>query len=344
MDTIEIKIITKAIKESNQMDIKSALVLGGSGTIGHQLVSYLKGTGYWVRSVDVVLPKYSETKADEFMLGDLRNPDVAFSAMQINNHSFDLVFMLAAQMGGAEYIFTKENDADIIYDSALMNLNIANAASMYCTGKLFFSSSACAYSESLQMLNDSAALKESTAWVGKPDSIYGIEKLFSESMYDSFRRNKKLNVRIGRFHNIFSEECHFSDKRAKAPAAICFKVATAKDGDAIKILGDGLQKRSFLYINEAIDGVMRLMESDYYAPVNIGSEEIISINEFARMIIDISDKQISINNIESDVIGVRGRNSDNTLIQNVLGWKPSASLRSGIEKLYFWIDKQVNHA
>jgi|ERR1700722_6404182 len=321
--------------------MQTALVLGGSGTIGHQLVKHLKKEGYWVRSVDIKIPDYSH--ADQFIQLDLRDYHQCEQALlSTHKKSFDLVFMLAASMGGATYIFTKENDADIIYDNAVMNSHVAKIASELRVGKLFFSSSACAYSEDLQTELNSPALKEDTAWHGKPDSVYGIEKLCSESVYDSFRRNKKLNVRIARFHNIFSPECHYKDERAKAPAAICYKVAKAIDGEEIEIFGDGQQQRSFLYIGEAIEGVMRLMESEYASPLNIGSEEMISINDFAKMVIEISKKNLTIKNVPSDATGVRGRNSDNALIKEKLNWSPSRPLREGMEILYSWVNSQVN--
>lgn len=320
--------------------MKRALVLGGSGTIGHATCKRLKKEGFWVRSVDIKENEYSRTAADEFLRLDLRNDfnvKMAFS----NKEKFDYVFAYMAQMGGGGYVFSKMNDSEIIYDSAIMNLNVAKTASEIGCGTILFSSSACAYSEQLQMTNESNYLKESDAWCGKPDSVYGIEKLFSEQVYDSFRRNKGLNVRICRFHNVYSEEGVYQGGREKAPAAICRKVALAKDGDEIDIWGDGKQVRSFLYVEEALDGVLKLMESNYYFPLNIGSEEAISINDLAKMIISISGKNLSIKNVESDCIGVRGRNSDNTLIKEVLGWSPVQPLRVGIEKLYNWIKQQI---
>jgi nucleoside-diphosphate-sugar epimerase len=243
-------------------------------------------------------------------------------------------------MGGALYVFTGDNDADIIYDSTIMNLNVAKKASEFGVKKLFFSSSACAYSERLQEDLNSASLKENTAWDGKPDSVYGIEKLISEQVYDSFRRNKGLDIRIGRFHNIFSPECTYTGGREKAPAAVCRKVAEADT--EIEIFGDGLQQRSFLYIDECLDGIRKLMDSEYVYPVNIGSDEMISINDLAKMVIEISGKKLSIKNVPSNALGVRGRNSNNELIHEVTSWRPTQSLKTGMEKLYHWVSAEVN--
>jgi nucleoside-diphosphate-sugar epimerase len=330
--------------------MKTACVLGGHGMIGMQLVKRLKKEGYWVRSVDIKFPEYNTSEADHILIADLRNvfevSKALFSPQQTQifskDKAFDEVYMLAAQMGGALYIFTGENDADIIHDSAIMNLNVAKKASEFGVKKLFFSSSACAYSERLQEDLNSSALKENTAWDGKPDSVYGIEKLISEQLYDAFRRNYGLDVRIGRFHNIFSTECTYAGGREKAPAAICRKVAEVKDGGEIEIYGDGLQQRSFLWIEECLDGVRKLMDSDYVYPINIGSDEMISINDLAKMVISISGKNLTIKNVESNVTGVRGRNSDNSLIEETLKWRPTQSLKSGMVRLYEWIDKQVN--
>jgi nucleoside-diphosphate-sugar epimerase len=330
--------------------MKTACVLGGHGMIGMQLVKRLKKEGYWVRSVDIKFPEYNTSEADHILIADLRNvfevSKALFSPQQTQvfnkDKAFDEVYMLAAQMGGALYIFTGENDADIIHDSAIMNLNVAKKASEFGVKKLFFSSSACAYSERLQEDLNSSALKENTAWDGKPDSVYGIEKLISEQLYDAFRRNYGLDVRIGRFHNIFSTECTYAGGREKAPAAICRKVAEAKDGGEIEIYGDGLQQRSFLWIEECLDGIIKLMDSDYVYPINIGSDEMISINDLAKMVIGISGKKLNIINIESNVTGVRGRNSDNSLIEETLKWKPTQSLKDGMVKLYDWVNKQVN--
>lgn len=330
--------------------MKTALILGGTGTIGHQLSKRLKSEGFWVRCVDRKYNEYSDTPCDELVIGDLRIDSfvsqVMFAPKQKSltdkENSFDEVYALMAEMGGAFFVFSKENDAEIIHNSALMNLHVCNYASMMNVKKIFFSSSACCYSESLQMTTDNVSLKESGAWQGKPDSVYGIEKLFSEQVYDSFRRNKGLNIRVARFHNIFSEEGCWNNGREKFPAACCRKVAEAVEGGEIEVMGDGQQTRSFLYCQEALDGIRRLMDSDYQHPVNIGSSEMISINDLAKMVIEISGKELTIKNVDSNALGVRGRNSDNTLIQEVLGWQPTKALREGMKKLYLWVNQQVN--
>lgn len=321
--------------------MKKVCVLGGAGTIGHQFCKKLKADGYWVRAVDIKEPEFSRTSADEFYLQDLRNPQSVKEVLTVGG-GFDMVFAFQARMGGALFIFSKDNDAEIIHDNLLMNLNVARIASETGVKKLLFSSSACMYGEDVQMDENGGSLKEEFAWhSGKPDSVYGVEKLASEEIYDSFRRNKGLDVRICRFHNIFSEEGVYKGGLEKAPAAVCRKVAEAVDGGEIEIFGDGAQTRSFLHIDEAYEGVMRLMASDYVHPINIGSSEQISINDLAKMVIGISGKNLTIKNVPSNALGVRGRNSDNTLIQEVLGWKPSKPLRDGMGRLYSWIDAQI---
>jgi len=321
---------------------KKACVLGGSGTIGHQFCKKLKQEGYWVRSVDIKEPEFSKTSADEFINSDLRVLDNVKKALTIEG-GFDLCFALQARMGGALFIFSKENDSEIIYDNLMMNLNVAKAASEIGVGTLYFSSSACCYGEDFQMDVNNIELREDVAWrSGKPDSVYGIEKLCSEEIYDSFRRNNGLNVRIGRFHNIFSEEGVYKGGLEKFPSAVCRKIAEAVDGTSIEIFGDGKQTRSFLHIDEAWECVKRLIASDYCFPVNIGSDEQISINDLAQMVIDISAKNLTIKNVPSNATGVRGRNSNNELIEKVLGWKPSKSLREGMTVLYNWVNLQVN--
>lgn len=322
---------------------KKAAILGVSGTIGNQFSKKLKDEGYWVRGVDIKEPEFNTPSADDFILSDLREIENVEDAITVAG-GFDEVYALQARMGGCQYIFSKENDAEIIYDNLLMNLNVAQVASEIGVGKLFFSSSACCYGEDIQMdTNNVIPLTENMAWhSGKPDSVYGVEKLTSEEIYDSFRRNKVLNVRIGRFHNIFSEESVYKGGLEKAPSAICRKVAEAKDGTHIEIFGDGSQTRSFMHVSEAWEGVKRLMASEYHQPLNIGSDEQISINDLAKMVIEISGKNLTIKNVQSNVVGVRGRNSDNTLIEKTLGWRPSQSLRTGMERLFFWVSKQVN--
>lgn len=324
--------------------MKTACVLGGGGFIGNHLVSRLKQEGYWVKAVDLKYPEFSKSDADEFVIGDLRNENIV-SKHLYNIHGkrpFDMVFQLAADMGGAGYIFSKLNDADVMHNSALINLHVAKWASTHKVGKVFFSSSACAYPEDKQLDPNNLGLKEADAIPANPDSCYGWEKIFSEFLYDAFYRNYNLDVRIARFHNIFGEYSTYNNGKEKAPAALCRKVAEVENGGVIEIWGSGWQTRSFLYIDECIDGILKLMDSDYIKPINIGSDEIISINELAKMVIDISHKVVFIKNIESNAVGVQGRNSDNTLIKEVLGWSPTQPLKVGMEKLYKWVNSQVN--
>jgi len=318
---------------------RKALVCGAGGFIGHSLVRYLKDLGYWVRGVDLKYPEFSpKDEADDFVIGDLRDP---LTWQKILSEDFDEVYQLAADMGGAGFVFTGANDADIMHNSALINLNcLYYLKEKQFKGKVFYSSSACVYPEYKQTDPNNPGLKESDAYPAAPDSEYGWEKLFSERMYLAFNRNYGINVRIARFHNIFGPEGTYEGGREKAPAALCRKVAIAKDGGEIEIWGDGEQTRSFLYIDECLEGINRLMESDFLGPVNIGSDEMISINNLAKMIMEIAGKNLIIKHIPGP-LGVRGRNSDNTLIKEKLGWAPSKPLREGIEKTYKWIEKQV---
>jgi GDP-D-mannose 3', 5'-epimerase len=317
--------------------MKTALVLGAGGFIGSHLVKRLKLEGFWVRGVDLKYPEFASTHADEFIIGDLREQS---ACREILNRAFDHVYQLAADMGGAGYIFTGENDADVMHNSALINLNVADLCKKQRVGRVFYSSSACIYPAHNQINPDNPQCEESTAYPANPDSEYGWEKLFSERLYAAFARNYGLQVRVARFHNIFGPEGTWQGGKEKAPAALCRKVAQCADGDKIQVWGDGLQTRSFLYIDECVEGIRKLMESDFEGPVNIGSDEMISINNLAQMIIDISGKNIRVENIAGPT-GVRGRNSDNTLIQKELQWKPSQSLRLGVEKTFFWIENQV---
>jgi len=319
--------------------MKRALVLGAGGFIGSHMASRLKSEGYHVIGVDLKLPEFSKTSADIFIIGDLRDP--LFVSRVFDD--FDLVVQFAADMGGAEYIFTGENDANVMHNSALINLNVANEAIKHKTGCLLYSSSACIYPQQIQEDPNNIGLKEDQAYPANPDSEYGYEKLFSERLYDAYRRNYGLNIRIVRFHNVFGEEGTWQGNKAKAPAALCRKVCETEDSGFVDVLGDGKQTRSFIYIDEAIEGCIRLINSNYYYPVNIGSNEIISIGAFIRMILDISGKHhIKVRNFNSNAVGVRGRNSDNSLIFEKLGWKPTQPLRDGMEKLYSWINQQVN--
>lgn len=314
-----------------------ALVLGAGGFIGSHLVTRLKSEGYFVIGADLKYPEYSKSKADEFIICDLRNYNYCKALFDIV--VFDEVYQLAADMGGAGFVFTGENDADIMHNSAQINLNIAELCVKYKVGKLFYSSSACMYPQEIQRISNNEGLKESDAYPANPDSEYGWEKLFSERLFLAYARNKGLYVCIGRFHNIFGIEGTWKGGREKAPAAMCRKVA--ESNGVIEVWGDGLQTRSFLYIDECIEGIRRLMKSDVTEPVNIGSDEMISINELAKIVIEISGKDISIKNVESKALGVRGRNSDNTFIGEQLGWKPNYPLKKGLEKTYEWISKQM---
>ena len=317
--------------------MKRALVLGGGGFIGSHLARRLKDEGFWVRVVDLKKPSYSETAADDFIVGDLRDINVCKLALE---GGFDEVYQLAADMGGAGYIFTGEHDADVMHNSAQINLNILHLGSAGGVSRIFYSSSACIYPEHNQLDPDNPICSEGSAYPAAPDSEYGWEKLFSERLYLSYARNYGMTVRIARFHNIFGPEGAWNNGKEKSPAALCRKIAAQSDNDEMEIWGDGLQTRSFLYIDECLEGVLRLMRSDFEGPVNIGSEEMIAINQFAYMIMDIADKKITIRNIPGP-IGVRGRKSDNRLIAQKLGWAPSQSLREGLEKTYHWIEKQV---
>jgi nucleoside-diphosphate-sugar epimerase len=319
--------------------MKKALVCGAGGFIGSHLVARLKQEGYWVRGVDLKHPEFSVTVADEFVVGDLRLLTVCESVLDC---AFDDVYQLAADMGGAGYIFTGENDADVMHNSAMVNLNIVELCKVHGVGKVFYSSSACIYPAYNQEDPENPNCAEDSAYPAAPDSEYGWEKLFSERLYLSYARNYGLPVRIARFHNIFGPEGTWCGGKEKAPAAICRKVATVPDGGVIEIWGDGLQTRSFLYIEECLEGIRRLMESSFHGPVNIGSDEKVSINDLANMVIGLSGKAITLHHIPGP-LGVRGRNSDNALVEKELGWRPKASLREGMAKTYSWILEQVNH-
>ena len=332
--------------------MKKILVLGGGGFIGGHLAKRLKSEGHWVRIVDLKKHEYFEKQeiCDEFIVGDLRNQTLVSKIMFAPNqislddkiNSFDEVYQLAADMGGAGYIFTGEHDADVMHNSALINLNVAKEATRMGVKKVFYSSSACMYPEHNQLDPNNPNCEESSAYPANPDSEYGWEKLFSERLYLAFARNYGLTVRIARFHNIFGPCGTWKGGKEKAPAAMCRKVAEAKDGRVIEVWGDGKQTRSFLYIDECIEGILRLMRSDFEGPVNIGSEEMITINDLAKLAIDISGKNITIKNIEGPT-GVRGRNSDNKLIQKKLGWAPNYPLIKGMTNTFEWINKQVNN-
>jgi nucleoside-diphosphate-sugar epimerase len=318
--------------------MKKALVLGAGGFIGSHLVKRLKSEGMWVRGADLKVPRYADTAADEFLVCDLRDLDSVRRAL---DGGFDEVYQLAADMGGAGFVFTGDNDAAIMHNSSQINLNVLEAARTQPVGRIFYSSSACMYPEHNQMDPDNPRCSEDSAYPAAPDSEYGWEKLFSERLFFAYARNYGFEVRVARFHNIFGPEGSWNDGREKAPAALCRKVAMATDGGDIEIWGDGLQTRSFLYIDECVEGVLRLMRSDFPGPVNIGSEEMVSINQFAEMIMAIAGKSVGLHHIEGPT-GVRGRNSDNSLIEQRLDWKPSQPLRQGLEATYRWIQAQVD--
>lgn len=326
--------------------MKTALVLGAGGFIGNHLVNRLKAEGYWVRGVDLKHNEYQQTTADEFIIGDLTDSTVVRSVMWGPNqrsyeiNPFDEVYQLAADMGGAGYIFSGDNDANVMHNSALINLNVAHVATKNNVGKIFYSSSACMYPEHNQLDPNNPNCEESSAYPANPDSEYGWEKLFSERLYLAYNRNYKLNVRIARFHNIFGPLGSWNNGKEKSPAAICRKVAQSKEGDEIEIWGDGEQTRSFLYIDECLEAVRRLMESEFLGPVNIGSDEMVTINRLADIACEVGGKTVIKKHIPGP-LGVRGRNSDNTLIKKELNWSPSQSLITGITKTYNWINEQV---
>jgi GDP-D-mannose 3',5'-epimerase len=338
---------------------KTALVMGAGGFIGSHMVKRLKKEGYWVRGVDLKYPEFSKTEADHFVIRDLRDRrDVGelisyagcnrdpykIFAMEFDK-PFDEIYQFAADMGGAGYIFTGENDAHIMHNSATINLNVLDAVHEHNTKhgvnqtKLFYSSSACMYPSYNQEDPDNPLCSEESAYPASPDSEYGWEKLFSERLYLTFNRNHAIPVRIGRFHNIFGPEGTWQGGKEKAPAALCRKVIMSKDGQ-IDIWGDGTQTRSFLYIDECIEAVYRMMQGDFIGPVNIGSEEMVTINKLVDIISEISNKQIVKNHITGPT-GVRGRNSDNRLIREKLNWDYKQPLKDGIRLTYAWIEEQV---
>jgi nucleoside-diphosphate-sugar epimerase len=355
----------------NQKLGKKILVLGGGGFIGGHLAKRLKKEGNYVRVVDIKSHEYflPEEICDEFLTYDLRDPQNVKSVMKLETHKngimsfshlkqpyceqipFDEVYQLAADMGGAGYIFTGEHDADVMHNSAMINLNIAKECVETGVKKIFYSSSACMYPEHNQLDPNNPNCEESSAYPANPDSEYGWEKLFSERLFLSFHRNYGLNVRIARFHNIFGPMGTWKGGKEKSPAAMCRKAAESKDGDEIEVWGDGQQTRSFLYVDECVEAVLKLMDSDFIGPVNIGSEEMITINQLAKMAITFSKKDLYIKNIEgvefiekygfNCPLGVKGRNSDNRLYKEKIGWEVSQPLSVGLEKTYQWISSQL---
>jgi nucleoside-diphosphate-sugar epimerase len=315
--------------------VKKILVLGGGGFIGSHIIKQLKSQGHWVRAVDLKYSEYLDSGADEFIIGDLREQSVVRSVVDAG---IDEIYQLAADMGGAGYVFTGEHDADIMHNSALINLNVVEQCIQHNIKRVFYSSSACMYPEHNQEDPDNPLCSEASAYPADPDSEYGWEKLFSERMYLALARNYNTQVKIARYHNIFGPCGTWSGGKEKAPAALCRKVAEATD--TVEVWGDGIQTRSFLYIDECVDATIKLMNSDFAGPVNIGSEEMVSINQLTQMIIDISGKDLKIVNVKGPT-GVRGRNSDNTLIREKLGWDYSQSLHDGLVKTYQWIHSQI---
>jgi GDP-D-mannose 3', 5'-epimerase len=317
--------------------MSKALILGAGGFIGNHLAKRLKEEGYYVLGIDLKYPEFNTSVCDEFIVGDLR--DYEFCKKHVSNE-FDEVYQLAADMGGAGYLFTGENDFNVMHNSVQINLNITKLAIEHKIQKVFYSSSACIYPKRNQVDSENPLCSEDSAYPADPDSEYGWEKLFSERIFLSANRNYGLNVRIARFHNVYGPYGIFDNGKEKAPAALCRKVAEAKDGGSIEIWGNGSQTRSFLYIDDCLDGIRKLMNSDCIEPINIGSEEKISLNDFAKMIITISRKKLEIKNIEGPV-GVNGRTSHNKLAKEKINWEPHISLCDGIGKTYQWINTQV---
>jgi GDP-D-mannose 3', 5'-epimerase len=317
--------------------MKTALVCGAGGFIGGHLVKRLKREGFFVRGVDLKFHEYAETEADDFVIGDLR--DQAF-VREVVDRRFDEVYQLAADMGGAGYIFTGENDADIMHNSATINLNVLDACHKRTIKGVFYSSSACMYPAYNQEDPDNPVCSEASAYPAAPDSEYGWEKLFSERLFLAYNRNFGMRNRVARYHNIFGPEGTWTGGKEKAPAAVCRKIALAADGGEIEIWGDGKQTRSFLYVDECVEGTTRLMRSDFEGPVNIGSEEMVTINQLAEIVMGVADKKVALNHIPGPT-GVRGRNSDNRLIKERLGWAPQQPLAAGLAITYAWIEQQT---
>ena len=318
---------------------KRILVLGAGGFIGGHLVKRLMDDGHEVTSVDIKMPEFRKPlQGEKFLIGDLRDARLVKGLM---DGKFEEVYQLAADMGGAGFIFTGENDADIMHNSATINLNVCDAiAKQEKKPRVFYSSSACIYPARNQVDPENPVCSEDSAYPAEPDSEYGWEKLFSERLYASYVKNKGIVARIARFHNIFGPNGTYEGGREKAPAALCRKVAQTPDGGEIEIWGDGKQTRSFLYVDDCVDGILRLMASDVTEPLNVGSEEMVTIDQLAEMIIGISGKKITLKHIEGPQ-GVRGRSSDNKLIQKKLKWKPKGKLLAGLKSTYKWIQEKV---
>lgn len=314
------------------------LVCGAGGFIGSHLVKRLKAEGHFVRAADLHRPRYAPSPADEFMIADLRDPR---ACAKVFDRPFDEVYQLAADMGGAGYAFSGENDADILRNSAAINTSVLSCCRAERVGRIFYSSSACVYPRERQADAAAPDCRESTAYPANPDSDYGWEKLFAERLYQAHARNYGLSVRIARYHNIFGPEGSWNDGREKVPAAMCRKVALASDGGTVDIWGNGAQTRSFLYIDECLEGTLQLMRSAFPGPVNIGSAEMVSIDTLAEMIAAVAGKRIVKRHELDAPVGVAGRNSDNTLILKTLGWAPSQPLAEGLRKTYHWVARQL---
>ena len=323
--------------------MKKALILGAGGFIGSHMVNRLKSENYYVDGVDIKNPVFSKRKADKFYICDLTNK-LKFNEIIANEEKFNEIYQYAADMGGAGFIFTGENDAKIMHSSISINLNLLSIIEdnykNFDEVKIFYSSSACIYPQQIQEKSSNPGLKEDDAYPADPDSEYGWEKLFSERLYLSFNKNFDLDIRIARFHNVYGPEGTWDGGKEKVPAAVCRKIAQAKKIDEIEIWGDGKQTRSFLYIDDCIEATRRLMNSNFTKPINIGSEEMVSINQLVNIVSDTANKNITINHIDGP-LGVRGRNSNNELIRSVLGWDFTYSLSEGIKKTYDWIESQV---
>jgi GDP-D-mannose 3',5'-epimerase len=317
--------------------MKKILVCGGGGFIGSHLVRKLVSQGHWVKSIDLKYPEFSKTVAQEFVVGDLRDQTFVAKELAI---PYDEIYQLAADMGGAGYIFTKEHDATIMHNSCQINLNVLHRSVNVGVKKIFYSSSACIYPEENQTDPNNPNCEESSAYPANPDSEYGWEKIFSERLFQAFGKQHGIETRIARFHNIYGPEGTFQGGREKVPAAFSRKVSLAQDGTSIEIWGSGNQTRSFLYVDECIEGVLKLMESDYRKPINIGSDEMVSIDTLAKMIIKLSGKNLSLKHIDGPT-GVMGRCSHNDLIEKTLGWRPSRPLLEGLTKTFHWIDSEL---
>ena len=340
---------------------KTALVLGAGGFIGSHMVKQLRSEGYWVRGVDLKHPEYCASHANEFVVGDLRDTRFVSRCVRFTGYlgnfykdivdkfaePFDEIYQFAADMGGAGFVFTGENDADIMHNSVSINLNVLeeqrklNEITEQNKTKIFYSGSACMYPEHNQLDPDNPDCREESAYPADPDSEYGWEKLFSERLYFAYNRNHGIPVRVARYHNIFGPEGTWDGGREKAPAAICRKVAyLPKSGGSIEVWGDGLQTRSFLFVDECIEATRRLMDSDFMGPVNIGSEEMVTINQLVDIAAEVAEKEVSKNHIDGP-LGVRGRNSNNDLIREKLDWDYQMTLKEGIRYTYYWINEQI---